>query len=124
MAEAEADAEMAALAHDYCKGTAQTAEQVLSDWMARFAGPDGRAPRLYRAAGCAKCNHTGHKGRVGIYELMTASPVIKKLVQARAPVDQLFKAAVGDGMLTLKQYGLLKVMEGLTDVVSVQSACA
>lgn len=124
MPEAEASVEMLALANDYCKDSTQTADQVLADWMTRFAGPDGSPPSLYRAAGCAKCNHTGHKGRVGIYELMTASPAIKKLIQARSPVDQLFKAAVGDGMLTLKQYGLLKIMEGLTDPISVHSACA
>ena len=116
-------AELLSMSHAFCQGTALKPEAVLAGWMHQYAGPGGEAPVVYTAPGCDKCNHTGHKGRVGIYELMTATPAIKKLIQARAPVDQLFHCAVNDGMLTLKQYGLLKVLEGLTDQVSVRSAC-
>jgi type II secretory ATPase GspE/PulE/Tfp pilus assembly ATPase PilB-like protein len=112
------------MAQAYCRGTALDPATVLADWQQRYASADGGPPVLYSAAGCAHCNHTGHKGRVGIYELMTATPALKKLIQLRAPVDQLFKCAASDGMLTLKQYGLLKVMEGITDQASVHSACA
>ena len=79
---------------------------------------------LYRPQGCSHCDHTGYKGRVGIYELMAASPAIKKLIQTRAPVDQLFEAATAQGMLRLLQYGLLKVLEGVTDQRSVRGACS
>ena len=120
----DAEADIAEMAHEYCQGTPLVPDAVLVDWKQRFSGPDGRAPALYTAPGCSHCNHTGHKGRVGIYELMTATPATKKLIQARAPVEQLFQSAVKDGMLTLKQYGLIKVLEGLTDLVSVRSACA
>jgi type II secretory ATPase GspE/PulE/Tfp pilus assembly ATPase PilB-like protein len=120
----DSSAQIASMAHEYCKGTALQPDAVLADWQQRYAAPDGGPPLLYAAAGCDKCNHTGHKGRVGIYELMSATPSIKKLIQIRAPVEQLFTCAVGEGMLTLKQYGFIKVLEGLTDQVSVRSACA
>jgi type II secretory ATPase GspE/PulE/Tfp pilus assembly ATPase PilB-like protein len=120
----DASAQIASMAHEYCKGTNLQPDTVLADWQQRYAAPDGGSPLLYTAPGCDQCNHTGHKGRVGIYELMRATPSIKKLIQARAPVEQLFTCAVGEGMLTLTQYGFVKVLEGLTDQVSVRSACA
>jgi len=121
---ADAAAEIDDMVLQYCMGTDLQADVVKADWMQRFATTDGGPPVIYTAPGCEHCNHTGHKGRVGIYELMTATPATRKLIQARAPVDQLFRCALDDGMLTLKQYGLLKVMEGLTDQVSVHAACA
>ena len=116
--------DIAQMAHDYCKGTTLDEPAVLAEWHTRFGVPTGAAPVLYRATGCPRCNHTGHKGRIGIYELMTATPAIKKLIQDRAPVTLLFQRAVADGMLTLQQYGLLKVLEGVTDLHSVRNACA
>jgi len=112
------------MAREYCKSTALQPEALLAQWQQRYASASGGGPVVYTATGCEKCNHTGHKGRVGIYELMTATPAIKKLIQARSPVEQLFRCAVDDGMLTLQQYGFIKVLEGLTDLVSVRSACA
>ena len=55
---------------------------------------------------------------------MAATPAIKKLVQTRAPVDQLFERATAEGMLRLQQYGMHKVLEGVTDLGSVRGACA
>ena len=112
------------MAHEYCSHTELDPEQVLAEWMQRFGTADGGLPPLYTAPGCDHCGHTGHKGRVGIYELMTATPAIKKLIQARAPVEQLFRCAVSEGMLTLRQYGLIKVLEGVTDRASMHSSCA
>lgn len=101
---------------------------MLASWRARFVpAADADADSdwvLYRPQGCSHCDHTGYKGRVGIYELMAASPAIKKLIQTRAPVDQLFEAATAQGMLRLLQYGLLKVLEGVTDQRSVRGACS
>lgn len=120
----DSETELEEMAQEYCAGTDLVADEILADWNQRYAEPDGTGPRIYTAPGCAKCNHTGHKGRVGVYELMTATAATKKLIQARAPVEQLFRCALKDGMLTLRQYGLLKVLEGLTDRSSVRSACA
>ncbi|WP_119965968.1 GspE/PulE family protein [Simplicispira lacusdiani] len=116
--------ELEQMAREYCAGTALDPAQVLASWRARFGAKDTGAIVLYQASGCEQCNHGGYKGRVGIYELMAATPAIKKLVQTRAPVDQLFERAAAEGMLRLQQYGMLKVLEGVTDLRSVRGACA
>ena len=116
--------ELDQMAQEYCAGTALDPAQVLADWRTRFGAKDASGIVLYRACGCEHCNHSGYKGRVGIYELMAATPAIKKLVQTRAPVDQLFERATAEGMLRLQQYGMHKVLEGVTDLGSVRGACA
>ncbi|MCJ7799177.1 MAG: hypothetical protein MUP33_05370 [Polaromonas sp.] len=117
-------AEVRQMTRAYCEGTALDTETVLADWNARYVSPAGHVPELYQAKGCAHCNQTGHKGRVGIYKLMTATAAIKKLIQSRAPAALLFQCAVAHAMLTLKQYGMIKVLEGVTDQHSIRSACS
>lgn len=68
------------------------------------------------AMGCEYCSHTGYRGRTAIHELMRGTPEIKRLIRKEAPTDELFAQAQKDGMLTLKQDGLLKVIEGITDL--------
>lgn len=116
--------ELQQIATDYAAGTGLAPESLLAPWRSRFVPAGASGWVLYRAQGCSHCDHTGYKGRVGIYELMAASPGIKKLIQTRAPVDQLFEAATAQGMLRLLQYGLLKVLEGVTDQRSVRGACS
>ncbi len=106
---------------EYCEGGAHDPQTLLAGWRQRHGGPDGAIP-LYQPVGCDACNHTGYKGRVGIYELMTATPAVKKLIQSRSPVEQLFATATGEGMLRLGQYGILKVLEGVVDYRSVRMA--
>jgi len=79
--------------------------------------------RFYRHVGCDKCNKTGYKGRIGLHELLIASDDIKKLIQERARVAQIFAAAVEGGMRTLKMDGMEKIMVGLTDIKMVRSVC-
>ena len=79
--------------------------------------------RFYRHVGCDKCNKTGYKGRVGLHELLIATDDIKKLIQERARVAEIFTAAVEGGMRTLKMDGMEKVMMGLTDLKMVRSVC-
>ena len=116
--------ELRQIATDYAAGTGLAPESLLVPWRSRFVPAGTSDWVLYRAQGCSHCDQTGYKGRVGIYELMAASPGIKKLIQTRAPVDQLFEAATAQGMLRLLQYGLLKVLEGVTDQRSVRGACS
>ncbi len=118
------DEELDQMAQEYCAGTALDPAQVVAGWRTRFGAKDAGDIVLYHASGCEHCNHSGYKGRVGIYELMTATPAIKKLVQTRAPVEQLFERAAAEGMLRLQQYGMHKVLEGVTDLGSVRGACA
>ncbi len=79
--------------------------------------------RLRRAKGCAKCGGTGYKGRMGIHELLVGSDEIKRMVQKRRPVEELRQQAVRDGMTTLLQDGIQKVLLGYTDMKQVRAVC-
>ncbi len=77
---------------------------------------------LYRPKGCEACSQ-GYKGRLGIHELMDGTPEIKKLIKKAEPTENLFKQAIDDGMTTLKQDGVLKVLKGFTDLTEVRRVC-
>ena len=95
--------------------------KLIEGWRKAY-GQDGQI-RFYRHVGCDKCNLTGYKGRIGLHELLIATDDIKKLIQERARVAQIFAAAVEGGMRTLKMDGLEKIMLGLTDIKMVRSVC-
>jgi len=96
-------------------------QRVLTRWKQDFAGNDGRFT-LYRPVGCEHCNQ-GYKGRVGLHELMLGSDAIKRLIQARGRVDQILGQALGEGMRTLRQDGMEKVLAGITDMKQVRKVC-
>jgi type II secretory ATPase GspE/PulE/Tfp pilus assembly ATPase PilB-like protein len=79
---------------------------------------------LYRAVGCAECNNTGYKGRVGIHEMLVNTDEIKKLIQTRARTEDILHSARGDGMTTLLQDGIQKVLRGLTDFAQVKAVAS
>ena len=85
-------------------------QKLYESWVKAY-GQDGRL-KFYRAVGCDKCNKTGYKGRVGLHELLVADDHIKRLIQERARVAELFAAAVETGMRTLKMDGMEKIMHG------------
>jgi len=95
--------------------------KLIDGWKKQYA-QDGKLS-FYRHVGCDKCNQTGYKGRVGLHELLIADEDIKKLIQERARVAEVFAAAVEGGMRTLKMDGMEKVMMGLTDLKMVRSVC-
>ena len=97
------------------------AQRLLDDWRRQF-GQQGQFT-LYRAVGCDKCSQSGYKGRIGLHELMVADDDLKKLIQERARVAELFSSAVNSGMRTLKMDGMEKVLMGLTDLKMVRSVC-
>ncbi len=78
---------------------------------------------LNRSVGCEKCIGTGYSGRVGIHELIEATPAIKSLIKKLANARSIFKQAIKDGMLTLKQDGIIKVFQGMTDLAEVRRVC-
>ncbi|MCG6924735.1 MAG: GspE/PulE family protein [Acidobacteria bacterium] len=79
--------------------------------------------RLHRPRGCAKCGDSGYKGRMGIHELLVGSDEVKRLVQKRSPVRELRGQAVAEGMTTLLQDGIQKVLQGHTDFKQVRAVC-
>jgi len=71
---------------------------------------------LYRPKGCAACNNTGYKGRMGVHELLVGTDDLKRAVQRRATIEELRHLAMEQGMRTLMQDALEKALRGLTDV--------
>lgn len=77
--------------------------------------------RLYRGKGCEVCNQTGFKGRVALHELLVGSEEIKSLIQSRARTAEILSVAIRDGMVTLLQDGIQKVLKGLTTYRQVRA---
>jgi type IV pilus assembly protein PilB len=93
-----------------------TREEMLA---ARFspeqvAAADGVS--LYRKRGCPRCNQTGYKGRIGIYQLMVMTEELSRLAAQHASREEIERAAMGAGMRTLWDDGLTKVASGLTSL--------
>ncbi len=79
--------------------------------------------KLFRPKGCTKCGNTGYKGRMGIHELLVGTDEIKRRIQKREPIEELRKQAQRDGMTTLLQDGIQKVIGGVTDFKQVRAVC-
>src|SRR5687768_8998261 len=79
--------------------------------------------KLFRPKGCAKCGDTGYKGRMGIHELLVATDEMKRMIQKRTPIEEMRKQAMRDGMTTLLQDGIVKVIKGITDFKQVRAVC-
>ena len=79
------------------------------------------APPFYKGEGCHQCNHTGKKGRIGIYELLTMNDDLKRAVARGARTDEIRDIARAGGMKTLKEYAMFLMAEGLTGVDEVLS---
>jgi type IV pilus assembly protein PilB len=73
----------------------------------------------YEPVGCQRCNSTGYKGRLGLYEVMSVSEGIRSLIIQRAPADQIAQLAMSEGMGRLREDGLEKVRMGMTSIAEV-----
>jgi type IV pilus assembly protein PilB len=78
------------------------------------AAADGVA--LYRKKGCPRCNQTGYKGRIGVYQLMQMSETLSRLASQHASREEIERAAIEDGMKMLWDDGLAKIASGLTSI--------
>ncbi|MDH5253290.1 MAG: GspE/PulE family protein [Nitrospira sp.] len=76
---------------------------------------------LHRGRGCDSCNRTGFKGRVAIHELLIGTEEIKSLIQSRARTAEILGIAMNDGMVTLLQSGIQKVLKGVTTYRQVRA---
>ncbi len=97
------------------------AKKLYDYWLQEY-GKDGKLSFM-QSKGCDACGGGGYKGRVGLHELMIASDPVKKLIQERARVSDIFVKSVAEGMSTLKMDGMEKVMMGLTDMKQVRAVC-
>jgi len=113
------DEEVSALAAEYCGETRLDCAEVSRQWLQNY-GANG-CLMLREAVGCSACRG-GYVGRVGIYELLVATPRLKDLIRARAPVPQLVETACEGGMRLLRQDAIDKVLQGVLDLSAARAA--
>lgn len=75
--------------------------------------------RLYKGKGCAVCHNTGYVGRIGIFEVLSMSPDIQKLINKKADSTELTTQAIKEGMTTMVVDGLGKVLQGITSIEEI-----
>ncbi len=81
--------------------------------------PAGKPLQLYRGKGCKECGQVGYLGRIGIYEVLPVSPKIMQQILEHASDADIERQAVSEGMITLKQDGYMKALEGITTLEEV-----
>ena len=93
-----------------------TALQKILGSIPKAAGVDipDTIPLLYKPIGCSLCHFSGYKGREGIYEVFSVSDNIAKIIEDFASENEIREAAKEEGMMTMNQDGILKVVEGIT----------
>jgi type II secretory ATPase GspE/PulE/Tfp pilus assembly ATPase PilB-like protein len=112
--------EVRVLLKEYCDGTPLVPAEVRKRWESSYGDKLGHLT-LYEATGCDKCTKRGYRGRLGIHELLVNSRAIKALIQTHARVEDIQKTALAEGMLTLKQDGIEKALQGNTDLAQIRS---
>ncbi len=112
--------EVRVLLREFCDGTELVPAEVRKRWESSYGDKQGKLT-LFEAAGCDKCEKRGYRGRLGIHELLVNSRAIKALIQAHARVEDIQKTAQSEGMLTLKQDGIEKALQGDTDLAQVRA---
>ncbi|MBL8436851.1 MAG: Flp pilus assembly complex ATPase component TadA [Zoogloeaceae bacterium] len=125
------DEELHDLVNDYCEDLKLTPNfkvdpeaarrEMLQYWRTHHGDGKGNVT-LYDPVGCQECNG-GYRGRLGLHELMVGSNEVKRLIQIRARVPELVVQAMEEGMRTLRQDGIKKVLAGLTDMNQVRRVC-
>jgi type II secretory ATPase GspE/PulE/Tfp pilus assembly ATPase PilB-like protein len=124
--------ELKAILEEYCTELRNTEnwkkdpkaayEAVYREWTKLFADEKGQFT-LYTPVGCDTCGGSGYKGRCGLHELLIGTDPVKKLIQEHARVAEITAVALAEGMRTLKQDGIEKVLQGVTDMHQVRAVC-
>ncbi len=95
---------------------------LYAEWRKLFADDKGQFT-IYERVGCDKCMNTGYRGRIALHELLLGTDPVKKAIQEHARVAELLAIALDEGMHTLKQDGMEKVLQGITDMHQVRAVC-
>jgi type II secretory ATPase GspE/PulE/Tfp pilus assembly ATPase PilB-like protein len=114
-----------------CRKPYQPTQKEFDEYTREYGSGDPEAAgiaytpemRLYRIAGCDACSNTGYKGRLGIHELMDGTKTVKDMIKKEARTNELFRQSAAEGMTTLKQDGISKVFQQLTDIQEVRRVC-
>ncbi|MDP2240181.1 MAG: ATPase, T2SS/T4P/T4SS family [Burkholderiales bacterium] len=104
------------------KDAAGERAKLMEEWKKSFANEQGEFV-IQVAKGCPVCSNSGYKGRLGLHELLMGTDIIKKNIQEHARVAQMLATALENGMRTLKQDGIEKVLMGITDMKQVRAVC-
>jgi type IV pilus assembly protein PilB len=100
-----------------CKTELKTPIQTLIN--AGFSPEDAKSVPTFKGEGCSRCNGTGYKGRVGLYEVMEISEDIQELILVGASAREIRRKAAEEGMLSLRSSGLAKIKNGMTTLDEV-----
>ena len=105
---------------DFCREEYRPTQEMLrrNDFPAQ-AVEDWENVKLYKAIGCARCNGTGYKGRLGIYEVMMVTEAIERLTVERKSADEISRVAQAEGMKSLREDGIEKVLQGRTTIEEI-----
>jgi len=126
------DSELQHLAHEYIKDLLPShfgeeelqpyMDDLIEEWRTNYANKRGNIT-LYKPTGCHDCNETGYRGRIGLHELLIATPKIKQMILTRTPAAEIHFEALNSGMRTLKQDGIEKILQGYLDLPHVRAVC-
>lgn len=108
---------------EMCKGSVEvTQEQLLQnlsqETITRHFG-NKKSFRIYKGQGCEVCHLSGYSGRVGIFEVLEVTPGVKKLITEKKDASDIVQQAVKDGMITMLDDGMGKVVKGITTIEEV-----
>ncbi len=89
--------------------------------LSRYHVDPNQEVKLFAAAGCEACNHTGYKGRMGVFEAIKTDAEIEKIITTNPSEREIKKAASRQGILNMQEDGIIKVLSGVTSIEEVQS---
>jgi type IV pilus assembly protein PilB len=100
-----------------CSEEVETPPQMLMQ--VGFAPDEAKSLRIKRGRGCERCNNTGYKGRVGLFEVLSFSDEIRDMILSGASSVELKRKAIEEGMVSLRMCGLMKIKDGSTTLEEV-----
>lgn len=95
-----------------CREEVEVSQEIVMDL--GISGEEVEDKKFYRGQGCEKCNNTGYKGRVGLFELMILNDDMREMIMNNATTDELRDRAESYGMIPLRKYGINYVFQGVT----------
>jgi len=98
-------------------------EVVINDIEDKSLIPKDRS-KIWEAVGCEMCNMTGYKGRIGIYEAILTDQKIESAIEMNPSEREIWAAAKGQGILTMRQDGVLKALQGITSLKELERVIA
>jgi type II secretory ATPase GspE/PulE/Tfp pilus assembly ATPase PilB-like protein len=114
----EVQEEMKGILHalDPTKVATSTRDKTIIEALKKITDPE---LKVYRGKGCDKCGNTGYHGRVGIFEVLNVSEAISDMILEHASANRIDEQATKEGMISLQQDGVLRVLEGATTLEEV-----